>query len=162
MKVSGLGFDAVFTEEARDFAVYVATGDANAVEGSIGIEESPFLQPLYGESCAVQTFTSQDDIDNSDSWITNNDGDTCHDVLLSPGSSLSTVFSFQNDILIPCSDYGMGDGKVKMQFCSSWRSEVEDASCDSVGPHPCSSSGCACEVVELGVKIVNEEDAVSV
>jgi hypothetical protein len=168
LNINSLTFEATFNWVAYDFSVYVSTSTEFA--STSGGSGSPFLMPLYGETCAVQSLSSYNDTSGVLGMITDADGDSCHDIIPSSSSSSSSsmafTFTFDQPLLIPCSSYGMngssdgGKGTVHLQFCSTWRSEEDDLSCDAFGPHPNNFEGCACEAVDLGVKIVNPEDAV--
>ena len=151
LTVQELIFDAKFESDFRDFAVFAYTGEAKPA----------MHQALYGEKCAVQAFGPESDIFSGPfSMIKDDDGDTCHDVIVAPGAILSTKLAFSNDFKIPCTDYGTGSNTVKLQFCSSWRSLEDDMSCDTVGPYPCSPTSCWCDMIDLGIEVLGPEFAV--
>ena len=132
--------------------------------------------PIFGESCAIQTLTSYNDKDSSDGSIGDVDGDTCHDVTVQEdGSSakvVTSVVKFMHEFTVPCTDYSSDDDvpqddeeeqkerTVKLQFCSTYRTSTNDISCDINGPYPCEVNHCYCDTIDLGVSIVDVEDAV--
>ena len=126
--------------------------------------------PIFGESCAIQTLTSYNDKD--DGSISDEDGDTCHDVTVPTTQEVVTsVVKFMHEFTVPCTDYSDDDvppqddeeeqeRTVKLQFCSTYRTSTNDISCDINGPYPCEVNHCYCDTIDLGVSIVDVEDAV--
>ena len=136
--------------------IFVYTGAADPIYSAI----FPPSAPVDGERCVVQTLTSSDDTASGTSAIADVDGDSCHDVLASSGN-IETTVEFEHEFSIPCTDYSAGDSlaggatrTVKLQFCSTWRTENTDADCDaSGGPFPRSGDECSCWDEDLGIVI---------
>ena len=116
---------------------------------------------IHGERCTSQTLTSINAATSSTSSSSIStlgaDGDTCLDVRVSPGDMVETTLTFADALSVPCTDYGTGDGQVKLQICSSSRSMVDDSNCDAIGPHPCDPIMCYCDTIDVpGVTILDE------
>ena len=160
--------------------VYTYTGESTS---STLFDETNPLAPLYGESCAIQTFTSQDDTSSSSSGMIGTvDDDSCHDVTITDSGGndeeekFTSVLQFKNKFTIPCTDYSDSDDldeleldnndttpprTVKLQFCSSFTTADDTStSCDIVGPTPNQPTNCYCDMIDLGIEIVRVEDAV--
>jgi hypothetical protein len=145
LTIKNLKFESTFDWMAYDFSIYVSS--SYEFDNATSLEwQNPYLMALYGDECLVHSMGREDGVDA--------DGDTCFDMLPISGS-LSAIITIP-ELQVPCSG---GGGSVQLQFCSTWRGEAENAHCDVNGPSPCSFDECACEVVDLGVKIVKPEDA---
>ena len=155
--VQSLSFEADFSVlgESHNFGVYVSTSATTATGGA----ENPFLMPLYGESCAVQSLT-EGSCGAMVEGIVDLDGDGCLDVDASNGGPVVATFSFAQPLLVPCSSYGVGS-TAHLQFCSVWSASTGGGGCDVDGIVPGGTEECACEMVDLGVEIVKPEDMVS-
>ncbi|KAL7440293.1 hypothetical protein ACHAXH_007022 [Discostella pseudostelligera] len=168
LTVEDLEFDSLFDMDARDFAVFVYTGDYTSDVGASSFSISH--APIYGERCVVQTLTADnDDVSNAPmASIEDLDGDSCHDISIDQkaGGSIATTIKFAEGFSVPCTDF-VGEGEeveevrtAKIQICSSYRTHSDDFSCDINGPSPCGPDSCWCDIIDLGVEIVSEEFAV--
>lgn len=165
LTVEDLEFESLFDMDARDFAIFVYTGDYSSDVSSSSFSTSH--APIYGERCVIQTLTtSNDDVSNAPmASIEDVDGDSCHDISVDQkaGASIETTIKFAQGFTIPCTDFG-GDAEegirmAKIQICSSYRTAADDYSCDVNGPSPCGPDSCWCDTIDLGVEIVSEEFA---
>ena len=122
---------------------------------------------ILGDRCAVQTLTPASAADATSAARTSyvraagDDDDSCPDAIVFPGEILETTVRFAEGFDIPCSDYGVGgSGVVKLQVCSSYRSAIDDGSCDGVGPHPSDPDACWCDAIDVpGVTMLSEDAA---
>mmetsp|Transcript_733 Transcript_733/g.1325 ORF Transcript_733/g.1325 Transcript_733/m.1325 type:complete len:488 (-) Transcript_733:165-1628(-) len=84
---------------------------------------------------------------------------------------MTTALKFAESFSIPCTDFrntqeaeewlAQGNQRtVRLQYCSSFRSVQGDLSCDAIGPSPNNPDSCWCDIIDLGVRIMAEEEAV--
>lgn len=151
LRIRELAFDAKFTESARDFSIFVYSGSQHQGEDL----------PLYGEKCTIQTLgESHDDTSDSMAMIMDEDGDTCHDVIVDDEANglIEKEIAFDEEFNVPCTDFGTGKGTVQLQICTSWGgSETSNYDCDRSGPHPCGPESCWCDMIDIGVQILSED-----
>ena len=93
-------------------------------------------------------------------------------MIVQDGNKVTSVVKFMHEFTVPCTDYSSDDDvpqddeeeeqerTVKLQFCSTYRTSTNDISCDINGPYPCEVNHCYCDTIDLGVSIVDVEDAV--
>lgn len=121
---------------------------------------SSTLAAINGESCSIQSLNaSNKGTGTGNAKIVRDDDDSCWDVVMTGSNGdckITTTIAFTETLSIPCTDYGAGDGIVKLQMCSSGRTKDDNVSCDDIsGPSPSEPSMCYCETIAIpGVEII--------
>lgn len=121
---------------------------------------SSTMAAVNGESCSIQSLTgSNKGTGTGTARIVRDDDDSCWDVVMTGingDCKITSTILFTETLSIPCTDYGTGDGIVKLQLCSSGRTKDDNLSCDDIsGPSPSEPSMCYCETIAIpGVEII--------